>query len=81
MRPRPENLEPAQVLGYLGSDKVLYCTLACAATQGESGARAVDHDEYQALADAGGVDPAALVCPICGSEYPAPPAGEDELKS
>jgi hypothetical protein len=79
MRPRPENLEPAQVLGYLGSDNVLYCTLACAATQGESEARPVDHDEYQALADAGTVDREALVCPVCAAEYPLAPAAQDDV--
>jgi hypothetical protein len=78
MKPRPENLEPAQVLGYLGADKVLYCSRPCAAQRGQGEAEPVDHDEYQALADAGAVDRAALVCPVCASEYPLTPAAADD---
>lgn len=78
MKPRPENLEPAQVLGYLGADQVLYCSRSCAAARGQAAAQPVDHDEYQALADTGAVDRAALVCPVCGSDYPQqPPAADD----
>jgi hypothetical protein len=78
MRPRPENLEPAHVLGYLGTDKVLYCSRACATSSGQAGAQPVDHDEFEALAEAGAVA-RSVVCPVCGSEYPAPLAGEDDL--
>jgi hypothetical protein len=70
MKSRPENVEPARVLGYLGSDKVLYCSPACAAERGQATASPVDEDQYAALADAGALDPAAVVCPVCGSEYP-----------
>lgn len=80
MKPRAENLEPAQVLGYLGTDKVLYCSPACAAKRGQANAVPVDHDEYQALADAGAVDSAALVCPVCGSDYPQQPASADDVR-
>jgi hypothetical protein len=79
MKPRPENLEPAQVLGYLGADKVLYCSSACATARGQGQAEPIDHDEYQALADAGAVDREALVCPVCAAEYPLVPAPADDV--
>jgi hypothetical protein len=79
MRPRPENLEPAQVLGYLGSDNVLYCSSACAAARGQGQAEPIDHDEYQALAEAGTVSREALVCPVCATEYPLVPAAPDDV--
>jgi hypothetical protein len=69
MRPRADSLEPAQVLGYLGTDNVLYCSRECAAGRGQSGAVPVDHDEYDALAESGAVA-RAVVCPVCGSDYP-----------
>lgn len=81
MKPRPENLEPAQVLGYLGADKVLYCSPECAAKRGQAAATPVDHDQYEALADAGAVDRAAVVCPVCGSEYPLAPGAAEDAKS
>jgi hypothetical protein len=70
MKRRAENVEPAQVLGYVGADKVLYCSRACALKRGQTAATPVDFDEYHALADAGAIDRAAVVCPVCGSEYP-----------
>jgi hypothetical protein len=79
MRPRPENLEPAHVLGYLGSDNILYCSRACASSRGQAGAQPVDNDEFAALVDAGAVA-RSVVCPVCGSDYPTPLAGEDELR-
>lgn len=79
MKPKAENVEPAQVLGYL-ANKVLYCSPACASSRGQSSASPVDFHEYQALVEAGAVDRAAVVCPVCGSEYPFELA-EDETRS
>lgn len=76
MRARPDNVEPASVLGYLGRDNVLYCSPACAAERGQSEAQPVDHAEYDALVDRGSVA-AVVVCPVCGSDYPLDMAGED----
>ncbi len=80
MKSRPENAEPAQVLGFLGTDKVLYCSRDCAAKRGQASARPVDAHEYHALAEAGGVKP-AVVCPVCGSEYPFELATDEEARS
>jgi hypothetical protein len=66
--PRPDNVEPARVLGYLGGNDVLYCSRACAAKAGQPAAALVDQDQYDALVDRGSLAPAA-VCPVCGSEY------------
>ncbi len=79
MKRRAENVEPAQVLGYL-ANKVLYCSRACATARGQGGALPVDVHEYQALAETGAVDRTAVVCPVCGSEYPFELA-EDETRS
>jgi hypothetical protein len=74
---RPENVETARVLGYLGRDNVLYCSRACAAQVGQTEAVAVDQDEYQALVDRGSLAP-AVVCPVCGCEYPLDWSADDE---
>lgn len=78
MKPRPENTEPALLVGYLGRDDVLYCSRACAATRGQKDAAPVDQAEYQALVERGTVVRGLLVCPVCGSEYPLDWADEDE---
>jgi hypothetical protein len=69
MRSRPENVEPALVLGYLGRDALLYCSRECATRRGQADARPVGRDEHQALADGGALRP-SLLCPACGNEYP-----------
>jgi hypothetical protein len=74
---RAENVETARVLGYLGHDNVLYCSSACAAEAGQAQAAAVDQDEYQALVDRGSLA-AAVVCPVCGCEYPLDWDADDE---
>lgn len=70
MRSRPENTEPAMVVGYLGRDSVLYCSRDCAAARGQKDAVPVDQDEYQTLVDGGTLNASDVVCPVCGSEYP-----------
>ena len=65
---RPDSVEPARVLGYLGRDNVLYCSRACAAERGQAAAAPVDEDEYPALVDRDALA-ATTVCPVCGSEY------------
>ncbi len=69
MKPIPENTEPALLVGYLGSDDVLYCSRACAAARGQADAAPVDHGQYQALVERGTAR-CQLLCPVCGSEYP-----------
>src|SRR4029453_8577819 len=69
MKTRPENREPAMVVGYRGRDGVLYCSRDCGAARGQTDALPVDQDEYQALVDAGTLDQGQLVCPVCGSEF------------
>jgi hypothetical protein len=70
MKPRPENTEPALLVGYLGRDNVLYCSRACAAARGQPDAAPVDQVEYQALVERGTTVRGQLVCPVCGSEFP-----------
>ena len=72
---RPENVETARILGYLGADSVLYCSPACAAQVDQVEARPVDEDDLPALVDRGAVVPA--VCPVCGSEFPLGLGAED----
>ena len=78
MKPRPENTEPALLVGYLGRDDVLYCSRACAAARGQPDAASVDQAEYQALVDRGSAIRGQLVCPVCGSEFPLDWSDEDE---
>jgi hypothetical protein len=69
MKPKAETLDVAQVLGYLGGDNVLYCSPACAAERGQRAAAPVDQEDYEAFIARGPVE-GALLCPVCGSEYP-----------
>lgn len=69
MMSRTESVETGRVLGYLGENDVLYCSRACAAQVGQARAAAIDHDEYQVLVDRGRAA-SAIVCPVCGSDYP-----------
>jgi hypothetical protein len=69
MARRAENVETAQVLGYLGRDNVLYCSPTCGAEQGQPEVAPVDEDEYQALVDRGSLS-LGIVCPGCGADFP-----------
>jgi hypothetical protein len=69
MKTRPENTEPAMLVGYRGRDGLLYCSRDCSATRGQADALPVDQDEYQALVEGGTLDRGQLVCPVCGSEF------------
>jgi hypothetical protein len=79
MKRKAESVETTQVLGYLGSDDVLYCSPGCAAERGQADAQPVDRPEYDALLDRGSLSP-VVVCPVCGSDFPleVPAAGEPE---
>ncbi len=77
MKTRPENLDVAQVLGYLGRDNVLYCSPGCAAARGQADAAPVDQQAYQALVDRGALAP-VVVCPVCGSDYPVDWSADDQ---
>jgi hypothetical protein len=70
MKTRPENTEPAMLVGYRGGDGLLYCSRDCSAARGQADALPVDQDEYQALVEGGTLDRGQLVCPVCGSEFP-----------
>jgi hypothetical protein len=59
---------PGLEIGYLGSRGALYCSRGCARQAGESAARPVDPDEYEALIESGEV-PAEALCPACGEEF------------
>jgi hypothetical protein len=69
MKTRPENTEPAMLVGYRGRDGLLYCSRDCSAARGQADALPVDQDEYQALVEGGTLDRGQLVCPVCGSEF------------
>jgi hypothetical protein len=55
-------------IGYLGSRGALYCSRGCARRAGESAARPVDSDEYEALLESGALSAEAL-CPACGEDF------------
>ncbi len=78
MRARPDHVEPALLLGYLGRDEVLYCSRACALARGQQDAKPVEADEYQALLDRGSSKRTDVVCPVCGSEYPIDWADDED---
>jgi len=69
MKVRPENTEPAMLVGYRGGDGLLYCSRDCSAARGHADAAPVDQDEYQALVESGTLDRGQLICPVCGSEF------------
>jgi hypothetical protein len=78
MRRRPENLEPAQLVGYLGGDDLLYCSRDCASAAGQAATAApVDRGEYQ-LVERGRAGAGQLTCPVCGSEFPIDWAGDED---
>jgi hypothetical protein len=71
-RPREEdvtNEEVSEVIGFLSSHGVLYCSQACASSHGVSAGYEVDQDEYESLVESGSLQPVGL-CPSCGAEFP-----------
>jgi len=60
--------EESNAIGFLASDGVLYCSMACAKQQGRRTGYEVDQDEYESLIDSGRIAPEAL-CPGCGTEF------------
>ena len=45
--------EESNAIGFLASDGVLYCSMACAKQQGRRTGYEVDQDEYESLIDSG----------------------------
>jgi hypothetical protein len=74
---RPDSVEPASIVGYLGGDGVLYCSRACAVARGQVDATPVDQDQHEALAGRAEVE-RATTCPVCGSEFRMPWPAEEE---
>jgi hypothetical protein len=58
----------SDVIGFLSSDGVLYCSQACASSHGVSAGYDVDQDEYEALVVSESLEAVSL-CPGCGSEF------------
>lgn len=77
MKPRPENLEPSQIAGFLAGDGRLYCSRECAERAGFKDAAPVDAAEYDAVAERA-EERGDVVCPQCGGEYPLPPGDEEK---
>ena len=61
--------EQLDVIGFLGSDGVLYCSQACAHRHGQSAGYEVDQDQYNSLLGEDSVG-AGTICPGCGAEFP-----------
>ncbi len=59
-----------RIVGYLGQDRMLYCSSGCAASAGQPDSSALDIDELDALLEGNGPD-VPLVCPTCGEPFPA----------
>jgi hypothetical protein len=62
------NENVSDVMGFLSSDGVLYCSRGCAADHGISLGNDVDQDEYDSLVESESVQAVSL-CPGCGSEF------------
>ena len=60
--------EQEDVIGFLASDGVLYCSKTCAQRRGRLTGYAVDQDEYESLIESESVSAAGL-CPTCGAEF------------
>ena len=58
----------SDVMGFLASDGVLYCSRDCALRHGVSAGYEVDQDEYESLTESESLEPVGL-CPGCGSEF------------
>ena len=59
----------SEAIGFLSSDGVLYCSLACASNHGISVGYDVDQDEYESLIESESLQAVGL-CPGCGAEFP-----------
>ncbi|HEU5250529.1 MAG TPA: hypothetical protein VFW15_11135 [Thermoanaerobaculia bacterium] len=58
------------VIGFLGSDGVLYCSRACASRLGVSAGYEVDQDEYESLVESESLQGVGVgLCPGCGAEF------------
>jgi hypothetical protein len=58
------------VIGFLGSDGVLYCSPACASRLGVAGGYQVDQDEYESLIESESLQGVGVgLCPGCGTEF------------
>jgi hypothetical protein len=77
MKTKPDSIDAAQVLGYLGKDNVLYCSPGCAAARGQVDASPVDQQAYQTMVDRGTLARGG-VCPVCGSDYPVDWWGDEQ---
>jgi hypothetical protein len=62
--------ETLEMIGFLGSDGVLYCSRFCALRKARSGGCDVDQDDYDGMVESGALQ-AASFCPACGSEFTA----------
>lgn len=60
--------EEADVIGFLGSDGVLYCSEACALSRGSHTGYEVGQDEYESLVEGESLAGGGL-CPACGAEF------------
>jgi hypothetical protein len=60
--------ERTNVIGYLASDGVLFCSRACAVKEGRRTGCEVDPDEYESLVESGSVQAGSL-CPACGADF------------
>jgi hypothetical protein len=63
------NEDVSEVIGFLSSHGVLYCSQACASSHGVSAGYDVDQDEYESLVESESL-PAVGLCPGCGAEFP-----------
>jgi hypothetical protein len=56
------------ILGWLGADRALYCSQACALRAGQHEAQPVDEDDFDALNEIEDA-PIGAACPVCGTGY------------
>ncbi len=63
-------VEEENVIGFLGSDGVLYCSEACALSRGSFAGYEVDQDQYESLLENESL-PGGGLCPACGAEFAA----------
>ena len=61
-------MDDQDVIGFLGSDGVLYCSKACALRQGSFSGYEVDQDDYESLLEGGSLSAGGL-CSGCGAEF------------
>jgi hypothetical protein len=68
---KEDRVEEEDVIGFLGSDGVLYCSEACALSRGTLTGYEVDPDEYEGLVESESLSRGGL-CPACGAEFAVP---------